>query len=175
MRLFVTTIAFLLLSNFMNAQVYQDHVINGDFEDDNTSCFWSYDWNGNDINRGEPRVIEDPTTSGNHCVIVSTRDLQDGETALDSWTFQFFITIAERIEVGDNIRLTMRIRADKPAECETQAHNMPGDYNYWEMFGNIGFTINYNTIHFNIANCINNLLTYQCICRTSSFRISPGT
>lgn len=146
MRLFVTTIAFLLLSNFMNAQVYQDHVINGDFEDDNTSCFWSYDWNGNDINRGEPRVIEDPTTSGNHCVIVSTRDLQDGETALDSWTFQFFITIAERIEVGDNIRLTMRIRADKPAECETQAHNMPGDYNYWEMFGNIGFTNKWQTI-----------------------------
>lgn len=145
MRLFVTTIAFLLLNSLLNAQNYQDHVINGDFEGYDTSCFTSYDWDGVDISRGEPRVIEDPVTSGNHCAVVSTRNLFEGESA-DSWLFQFFVTIVDRIEVGDRIRLTMRIRADKSAECETQAHNMPGDYNYWDMFGNIGFTEQWQTV-----------------------------
>lgn len=145
MRLFVTTIAFLLLNSLLNAQDYQDHVINGDFEGYDTSCFTSYDWDGVDISRGEPRVIEDPVTSGNHCAVVSTRNLFEGESA-DSWLFQFFVTIVDRIEVGDEIRLTMRIRADKSAECETQAHNMPGEYNYWNFLGNIDFTEQWQTV-----------------------------
>ncbi len=146
MRLFVTTIAFLLLSNFMNAQDYQDHVINGDFEGEDLSCFVSKEWYDQQEYWGIPRVIEDPTTSGNHCAVMSTRNLQEGEETADSWLFQFFVTISDRIEVGDEIRLTMRIRADKSAECETQAHNMPGEYNYWNFLGNIDFTEQWQTV-----------------------------
>ncbi|MBQ4174419.1 MAG: hypothetical protein II597_06440, partial [Prevotella sp.] len=122
-------------------------VVNGDFEGDDTSCFWSHDWADDNINQGPIRVVEDPTQPGNHVAIVSTRDLFEDEGSLDSWTFQFFVTLPNVvIEEGDELRLTMRIRADKAADSETQAHNTPGDYNYWNMYGNIGFTTEWQTV-----------------------------
>ena len=139
--------AALLNGNVFAQSQWTDYVVNGDFEGDDTSCFWSHDWADDNINQGPIRVVEDPTQPGNHVAIVSTRDLFEDEGSLDSWTFQFFVTLPNVvIEEGDELRLTMRIRADKAADSETQAHNTPGDYNYWNMYGNIGFTTEWQTV-----------------------------
>ena len=139
--------AALLSGNVFAQSQWTDYVVNGDFEGDDTSCFWSHDWADDNINQGPIRVVEDPTQPGNHVAIVSTRDLFEDEGSLDSWTFQFFVTLPNVvIEEGDELRLTMRIRADKAADSETQAHNTPGDYNYWNMYGNIGFTTEWQTV-----------------------------
>ncbi|MBQ1626649.1 MAG: hypothetical protein II100_03965, partial [Prevotella sp.] len=140
-------VAALLSGNVFAQSQWTDYVVNGDFEGDDTSCFWSHDWADDNINQGPIRVVEDPTQPGNHVAIVSTRDLFEDEGSLDSWTFQFFVTLPNVvIEEGDELRLTMRIRADKAADSETQAHNTPGDYNYWNMYGNIGFTTEWQTV-----------------------------
>lgn len=137
----------MLSGNVFAQSQWTDYVVNGDFEGDDTSCFWSHDWADDNINQGPIRVVEDPTQPGNHVAIVSTRDLFEDEGSLDSWTFQFFVTLPNVvIEEGDELRLTMRIRADKAADSETQAHNTPGDYNYWNMYGNIGFTTEWQTV-----------------------------
>lgn len=148
MKKFFTLFVTALLSGNVFAQSqWTDYVVNGDFEGDDTSCFWSHDWADDNINQGPIRVVEDPTQPGNHVAIVSTRDLFEDEGSLDSWTFQFFVTLPNVvIEEGDELRLTMRIRADKAADSETQAHNTPGDYNYWNMYGNIGFTTEWQTV-----------------------------
>lgn len=146
-KFFTLFVAALLSSNVFAQSQWTDYVVNGDFEGDDTSCFWSHDWADDNINQGPIRVVEDPTQPGNHVAIVSTRDLFEDEGSLDSWTFQFFVTLPNVvIEEGDELRLTMRIRADKAADSETQAHNTPGDYNYWNMYGNIGFTTEWQTV-----------------------------
>lgn len=146
-KFFTLFVAALLSGNVFAQSQWTDYVVNGDFEGDDTSCFWSHDWADDNINQGPIRVVEDPTQPGNHVAIVSTRDLFEDEGSLDSWTFQFFVTLPNVvIEEGDELRLTMRIRADKAADSETQAHNTPGDYNYWNMYGNIGFTTEWQTV-----------------------------
>lgn len=142
----LSSILLLSISAFAQKQ-WTNYVVNGDFESDDTSCFWSHDWVDEDIAQGPIRIIEDPTQPGNHVGVVSSRNLFEDEASLDSWTFQFFVTIPSTIiEEGDELRLTMRIRADKAADSETQAHNTPGDYNYWNMYGNVGFTTEWQTV-----------------------------
>ena len=146
-KFFTLFVAALLSGNVFAQSQWTDYVVNGDFEGDDTSCFWSHDWADDNINQGPIRVVEDPTQPGNHVAIVSTRDLFEDEGSLDDWTFQFFVTLPNTvIEEGDELRLTMRIRADKAANSQTQAHNTPGDYNYWNMYGDIGFTTEWQTV-----------------------------
>ena len=146
-KIFTFFMAALFCSTAFAQNQWKDYVVNGDFEGDDTSCFWSHDWADDNLNQGPIRVVEDPTQPGNHVAIVSARDLFEDEASLDSWTFQFFVTLPNTvIEEGDELRLTMRIRADKAADSETQAHNTPGDYNYWNMYGNIGFTTEWQTV-----------------------------
>ncbi len=146
-KFFTLFVAALLSGNVFAQSQWTDYVVNGDFEGDDTSCFWSHDWADDNINQGPIRVVEDPTQPGNHVAIVSTRDLFEDEASLDDWTFQFFVTLPNTvIEEGDELRLTMRIRADKAANSQTQAHNTPGDYNYWNMYGDIGFTTEWQTV-----------------------------
>ena len=146
-KFFTLFVAALLSGNVFAQSQWTDYVVNGDFEGDDTSCFWSHDWADDNINQGPIRVVEDPTQPGNHVAIVSSRDLFEDEASLDDWTFQFFVTLPNTvIEEGDELRLTMRIRADKAANSQTQAHNTPGDYNYWNMYGDIGFTTEWQTV-----------------------------
>lgn len=146
-KFFTLFVAALLSGNVFAQNQWKDYVVNGDFEGDDTSCFWAHDWADDNINQGPIRVVEDPTQPGNHVAIVSARDLFEDEASLDDWTFQFFVTLPNTvIEEGDELRLTMRIRADKAANSQTQAHNTPGDYNYWSMYGDIGFTTEWQTV-----------------------------
>lgn len=145
-KIFTLFVATLIGGTVIAQSQWKNYVVNGDFEGDDISCFWAHDWADDNLNQGPIRVIEDPTQPGNHVAIVSSRDLFEDEGSLDSWTFQFFVTIPQVIEEGDELRLTMRIRADKAADSETQAHNLPGDYNYWSMYGNVGFTTEWQTV-----------------------------
>ena len=112
-KIFTFFMAALFCSTAFAQNQWKDYVVNGDFEGDDTSCFWSHDWADDNLNQGPILVVEDPTQPGNHVAIVSARDLFEDEASLDSWTFQFFVTLPNTvIEEGDELRLTMRIRAD---------------------------------------------------------------
>ena len=146
MKKFYSLITTVLLSTAAFAQnQFVDRVINGDCEGDDVSCFFVHEYRDGDYVETNARLVVDPTDPNNHVAISSSRDQEEGE-ALDDWHTQFFVYVAEKINVGDEYRLTMRIRADKAANSQTQAHNTPGDYNYWSMCGDIPFTEDWQTI-----------------------------
>lgn len=89
----------------------------------------------------------------NHAVVVEVRSEGDAISAgnatmngnsLASWDSQFFITFnkgEEPLEKGDQIRLTMKVKADEAANgVETQSHAAAGAYLHWFGIGNVNFT-----------------------------------
>lgn len=139
---------------------YVDLAENGTMEEEPSedwTSFWVYEWRTMDERfEGPANIVEDPTDDGNHCIKVVVRSeadadeagnkTEDGDGNFATRDSQFFIQSREKIESGTRLKLTMRVRADKPARMETQAHNMPGDYNHWWFFGDINVTDNWQWV-----------------------------
>lgn len=136
-------------------------------QDPKRSSFWCHDWRrglgdfdpeseqgydgGNEEIgqfQGFAEIIEDPLEPGNHCARVICRSeaeademgnkIKDSNGNFASWDSQFFVYGNDTIPEGKELRLTMRVRADKAnSKLETQAHWKPGDYNWYQMFGNV--------------------------------------
>lgn len=155
MKKIFTLIAVLVLSTGAFAQQkYTDLVENGHMEQptgDDWSCFWCHEWRNVEEGQfaGFANIVEDPLDPSNHCAKVVARSSEEAyatETAIEadghlaSWDSQFFVYVKQAIESGKMLRLTMRVRADKPAYASTQAHFTPGDYNHWQCVGNVNFT-----------------------------------
>lgn len=151
---------------------YENWVINGDMEgaqDPLWSCFWCHDWrrgvefdpeSGQQYDKGDleagqfqgfAEIVVDPDDPNNHCARVIVRSQEEAEAAgnmvadgghIAGWDSQFFIYVKDSIPVGKQIRLTMRVKADKNdgISAGTQAHSKPGDYNHYVMCGNVPFT-----------------------------------
>ena len=148
------TFVFICASMFGQAK-YVDLVENGHMEEEQSedwSCFWVHEWRTNDVQTsGFANIVEDPLDPKNHCAKVvvrteaeadeaGTKVKPDGQESLASWDSQFFIYVKQKIESGKKLKLTMRVRADKACQIETQAHWAPGDYNYYQLFGNLNVT-----------------------------------
>lgn len=147
MKKFYSLLAMVLLTVGAYAQEkpFVDRVINGNCEGPETTCFWVHEYRDGERFEGEAVIIEDPTDPTNHVAISRAVDPDDAASS-DDWDTQFFVYVQEKINVGDEYRLTMRIRADKAANSQTQAHNTPGNYNYWSMCGDIPFTEEWQTV-----------------------------
>ena len=123
-------------------------VVNGQFEGTNTSNYVAYEWPTNDVRyEGAPRIKWDEVIPRNHCVVVEARSKEEASAAgtndYVAWDTQFFITIGENevLEAGDQIRLTMKVKADEEATgVETQSHAAPGAYLHYYCVGNVNFT-----------------------------------
>ena len=63
-----------------------------------------------------------------------------------SWDCQFFIYATEPMPVGKEVRLTMYVKGDKAGSIETQAHWGPGDYNHYQLFGNVSVTTEWQKV-----------------------------
>ena len=167
MKKFFTLIAAALFSSGAFAQTeWVDLVVNGNMEgaaDPMWSCFWCHDWrtdvefnpesgqqyDGNGQFQGFAEIVEDPTNPENHCARVICRSQAEAEAAgnmvadgdhIAGWDSQFFVYATEQIPAGKELRLTMRIMAEKEASPGSQAHCTPGDYNHWACVGNPNFT-----------------------------------
>lgn len=123
------------------------------------NSFWSHEFPLNEIGesqyQGTATIVVDPTNPNNHCARVIARseaiaDSCENKTAnngaLASWDCQFFIYATEAIPQDKVVRLTMKVRADKAGKAETQAHWAPGDYNHYQLFGDINVTTEWQTI-----------------------------
>ena len=156
MKKFFTLFTFVFICASMFGQnKYVDLVENGHMEEEQAedwSCFWVHEWRTNDVQTsGFANIVEDPTDPENHCAHVfvrteaeadeaGTKVKPEGSESLASWDSQFFIYVRQNIESGKKLRLTMRVRADKACHIETQAHWEPGNYNHYQLFGNIDVT-----------------------------------
>lgn len=150
-------------------------------QDPKWSSFWCHDWrrglgdfdpdsnqkyDNDDPENGQfqgfVEIIEDTKKPGNHCARVICRSEAEADaagnkvcpqnsTSLASWDCQFFIYSTEPIEEGKDVRMTLKVRADKAGKFETQAHWTPGDYNHYVMFGDIEVTTEWKEIKSNVV------------------------
>lgn len=107
---------------------------------------------------GFAEVVEDPTIPGNHCarVVIRTKEEADatGTATTDTgnnkpdwteWDSQFFVYATEAIPEGQQVRLTLKIRGEKAGTLQTQAHYNPGNYNHYQLFGDVNYTTEWQT------------------------------
>ena len=144
-------------------------------QDPTWSSFWCHDWrrgvefdpatgqqyDGGDTEIGQfqgfAEIVEDPANPNNHCarVIIRTEEQADetgnkikpdGSSSLASWDSQFFIYANEVIPSGKLVKMTLKVKGEKDGMFETQAHWAPGDYNHYQLFGNINYTTEWTTV-----------------------------
>ena len=167
MKKLFTLIAAALLGSAAFAQSeWQNLIVNGNMEDEQDpmwSCFWAHDYRqGVEIAEGSGQqydtggqfqgfaeIVEDPADATNHCARVIIRSEAEADEAgnkvtdqgaFASWDCQFLIYATEQIPSGKELRMTLRVKADKPGWMfETQAHQEPGNYNHYQLFGNIDY------------------------------------
>lgn len=108
---------------------------------------------------GFAEIVEDPTNPGNHCARVIIRSKEeadatgtattdDGNSKPDwtEWDSQFFVYALEPIPEGKEVRLTLKVRAEKAGSFQTQAHYDPGNYNHYSLFGDANYTTEWQTL-----------------------------
>ena len=108
---------------------------------------------------GFAEIVEDPANPANHCarVIVRTKeeadatgtattDTQNNKPEWVEWDSQFFIYATEPIPEGKQIRLTLKVKAEKAGTFQTQAHYTPGDYNHYQLFGDCSYETEWTQI-----------------------------
>lgn len=135
---------------------------NGSCEGSLDANFWCHEWRTSAKQfDGNANIVIDPEDRNNHCVAVVVRSNKEayaagngtttdnGATPLKEdlsnfadWDSQFFITLGadKALKANDKIRLTMRVKADKPQSAGTQSHTAPGSYIHWYGVGDVNFT-----------------------------------
>lgn len=107
---------------------------NSDCESDDVSCFYS-----TEQTVGPGAVTFGPAGTGadgvGRAIVVKS-----GNNPVNSWDTQFFVKTPRQMMAGDKYRFSMKYRADKQASCESQSHNEPGGYVFYNMFNNPTFT-----------------------------------
>ena len=111
---------------------------NSDMEGDDVSSFFSKEAPSTDVLNS---TIEDGVgVDGSRAVVVRA-----GEKYANAWDSQFWFRFSEPVEPDAKYRVSFNYRADKDATVSTQAHQEPGDYIHYEMFGNLNFTSDWQT------------------------------
>lgn len=85
----------------------------------------------------DPRWVVDPTNAQNNCIVVCSDD-----NASEEWDAQLFVALPNDVLLpeGSEINVSMLVRAEQPQSCGGQAHQNPGNYNYWDGVPGINFT-----------------------------------
>ena len=113
----------------------QNLIVNGDLEGTELTNFCVNDFVDN-VKREfqEPRIISDDT--GNHFIVVTTNNNYKNE-----YDSQLLITFPEPFEEGSNVKLSMKIKADRRQSAVMELHTMPGNW-----ITHVGNNINITTI-----------------------------
>lgn len=113
---------------------------NSDMEgEDNSSFFAKIDRDGTSP---VPNAIitEGVGVNDSRGIMVETTDLVEY-----AWDNQFWFRFNEPLEAGTKYRVSFDYRSDLEANVSTQAHAEPSDYIYYELFGTLSFTSDWNT------------------------------
>ncbi len=132
---------------------------NGTCEGSLVDNYWVHEWRTPDKQfDGNANIVRDPENFDNRCVAVVIRSFDEAAAAGNAtlvdankpvaadnfadWDSQFFITIGEEkaLKANDQIRLTMKVKADAPQAAGTQSHKAPGAYIHWYGVGDVNFT-----------------------------------
>ena len=173
-KLFTLLVGALMAGNAFGQTNWKNIVVNGDMEGeapayedyagmpaDAWNSFWVHEWPKGEVGetqyKGTATIVEGQGVEGSKCAIVVARSeaqadeaqnkvSPDGQTSLASWDCQFFIYATEPMPEGKEVRLIMYVKADKAGSIETQAHWGPGDYNHYQLFGNVDVTTEWKKV-----------------------------
>ena len=173
-KIFTLLAGVLLAGSAFGQKTWTNVVTNSDLESDapeyatpdqNTAeawnSFWVHEWPGDQSVRydGTANIVADPADPANHCIKVVIRSRAEGEAAgnltkdytgndgtYGSWDCQFFVYATEPIPAGKEIRLQLRVKADRDGSFETQNHSLPGSYIDANAFGNPKYTTEWTTL-----------------------------
>ena len=172
-KLFTLLGVVLMASTAFGQTNWTSVITNGDCEgtvpayetaDQNTAdawnSFWVHEWRTPETQfQGTANIVEDPADPTNHCVKVVIRSRAEGEAAgnltpdytgnagtYGSWDCQFFIYATQPIPAGKEIRLQLKVKADREGTFETQNHSLPGTYIDANSFGNPKYTTEWTTL-----------------------------
>ena len=173
-KIFTLLAGVLLAGSAFGQKTWTNVVTNSDLESDapeyatpdqNTAeawnSFWVHEWPGDQSVRydGTANIVADPADPANHCIKVVIRSRAEGEAAgnltpdytqnpgtYGSWDCQFFVYATEPIPAGKEIRLQLRVKADRDGSFETQNHSLPGTYIDANAFGNPKYTTEWQTL-----------------------------
>ena len=139
------TLLMLCAVGVANAAVFKDVIVNGDLNGTDLQCFAVNDFpSGSGASQHDVRVITDPADASNKCIVVRTN-----ANPANTWDSQFFVVLpADQadLKVGDEIKLTMRVKADAAQSAGSQSHGQaPGAYNHWACVGTINFGTSWGT------------------------------
>ncbi len=121
-------------------------VVNGRCEGKDASNFIAKEWRNGEQYWGPANLKWDEVTPRNHSVVVEVRSKEEAEAAgvtnFVDYDSQLFITFGEdqALNPKDQIRLTMKVKADEEATVGTQSHTSPGNYIHWYAVGDVKFT-----------------------------------
>ena len=173
-KLFTLLVGALMAGNAFGQKTWTNVVTNSDLESDapaytapdqNTAdawnSFWVHEWPGDQSARydGTANIVVDPDDPSNHCIKVVIRSRAEGEAAgnltkdytgnegtYGSWDCQFFVYATEPIPAGKEIRLQLRVKAERAGTFETQNHSLPGTYIDANAYGNPAYTTEWQTL-----------------------------
>ena len=179
MKKLFTLLGVVLMASSAFGQKFRNIIVNGDCEgtapayeryqdctDVNAwNSFWVHEWRGDMSSRfdGTAEIVEGEGVDNSKCVKVVIRSFEQAKdknptlasgsdvtvSNLASWDSQFFIYATEPMPEGSQVQLTMYVRADKACSIETQAHFQPGEYNHYQLFGNVNVTTEWEEVTFN--------------------------
>ena len=171
-KLFTLFVGALMAGSAFGQTNWKNIVVNGDFEAeapayesyqgmaaDAWNSFWVHEWPkgeaGESQYQGTVTIVDGVGNNGSRCAkVVARSDEQavaagnrtEANGALASWDCQFFIYATEPMPQGKEVRLTMWVKGDKEGSIETQAHFGPGDYNHYQLFGNVAVTTEWKKV-----------------------------
>ena len=171
-KLFTLLVGALFAGSAFAQKTWTNIVVNGDFEAeapayenyagmaaDAWNSFWVHEWPkgeaGESQYQGTVTIVDGVGVDGSKCAkVVARSDEQavaagnrvENNGALASWDCQFFIYATEPMPEGKEVRLTMWVKGDKAGSIETQAHYGPGDYNHYQLFGNVSVTTEWTKV-----------------------------
>ena len=171
-KLFTLLVCTLFAGSAFGQKNWTNIVVNGDMEGEAPAyekygdmpaeawnSFWVHEWPKGEVGetqyQGTATIVEGLGVEGSKCVkVVARSDEQavaagnrvEANSALASWDCQFFIYATEPMPEGKEVRLTMYVKGDKAGSIETQAHFGPGDYNHYQLFGNVSVTTEWQKV-----------------------------
>lgn len=138
--------------------VWEDWLVNGDAEGEygEIPCAYAKEYQGRGADGSEtasPEPAEIIEMDGSKVFVVRAKtvdtsefpDIFQNEDGTDKgdpqWQNQFWIQSPKAWSANDQVRISFRYKADKPAKADTQAHAQnPGSYLHWSFLGEISFT-----------------------------------
>ena len=171
-KLFTLLVGALMAGNAFGQTNWKNIVVNGDMEGEAPAyekygdmpaeawnSFWVHEFPKGEVGetqyQGTATIVEGLGVDGSKCIkVVARSEAQADECqnkveangSLASWDCQFFIYATEPMPEGKEVRLTMYVKGDKAGSIETQAHWGPGDYNHYQLFGNVSVTTEWQKV-----------------------------